>query len=147
MRGSGGALLALSIPCALSLSGCASALFAPCDGQVECQEGLRCVNLGGDTGGICTKPCTVQKARAGYPDPLAEDKFFEDGTTQEETVTAECSDGDVTVVSEDNPDTGAQNIGVSSANGVVGVCRVSAEQLASDEISGESVLSGFCAPL
>lgn len=134
------------VPALLLASACGGALYAPCDGQVGCADGLRCVNVGGDYGALCTRPCTVTKARAGYPDALDEDAFFEDGTTTEETVAADesaCSEGDVTIASQDQD--GPQQIGVSGD--VVGVCRVSLEQVASGEIAGNSQLSGWCTPL
>ncbi len=135
--------LALPFVSAFFLSACGGSLYAPCDGQTGCSDDLRCVNVGGDTG-LCTRPCTITKSRAGYPDALDENAFFEDGTTTEETVAdAACSEGDVTVTSQDGD--GPQTIGV--AGDVVGVCRVSPELLASGEIAGDSQLSGWCAPL
>lgn len=134
------------LPALLLATACGGALYAPCDGQVACADGLRCVNVGGDLGALCTKPCTVSKARAGFPDALDEDAFFEDGTTTEETVSGEnsaCSEGDVTITSQDQD--GPQQIGVEGD--VVGVCRVSPEQLASGDIAGNSQLSGWCTPL
>lgn len=142
MRSGLSRLLALSA--VLVLSACGGALYAPCDNQTGCSEGLRCINIGGDYGAVCTRPCSVTKDRAGYPDALDENSYFEDGTTTEATVTdAACAEGDVTVTSEDTD--GAQRIGVSGD--VVGVCRVSPEQLASDEIAADSILSGWCTPL
>ena len=140
--------LAASVLACMVGSACASGLYAPCDGQWQCGEGLRCVNLGGDTGGMCTKPCTIVKSRAGYSDAADDDKYFEDGAGASDTVAdAACSDGDTSVTTEDTDD-GQQRLGVSGAEGVVvGVCRVSPEQLASTEIDEESVLAGFCAPL
>jgi hypothetical protein len=139
-------LLAASV---LNLSlglGCASALYAPCDAQYQCADGLRCVNVGGDTGGLCTKPCTIVKKRAGYPDAAEDDKYYEDGAGQSDTIgDAACSDGNVDVTSEDAD--GPQKISVTPAAGtVVGVCRVSPEQLASTETDADSVLAGFCVP-
>ncbi len=131
----------------LGTAGCASALYAPCDAQYQCAEELRCVNLGGDTGGMCTKPCTVLKSRAGFPDAADDDKYYEDGAGQSDTVgDAACSDGDVEVTSEDTD--GPQKLGVKpKGNAIVGVCRISPEQIASTETSGDSVLAGMCAPL
>jgi hypothetical protein len=127
------------------VAACGGPLYAPCDGT-NCAEGLRCVDLGGDQQ-ICTKPCTVVKKRAGYPDGFNDDTLFEDGSSGENPVDdPACADAAVTVTSQDNANEGAQNILVEST-GAVGVCRVSPEQLADNSISGDSELSGFCAPL
>lgn len=126
-------------------SGCGNPLYAPCSGT-DCIEGLRCVDLGNDQR-VCTKPCTVVKNRAGYPDGFDDDGLFEDGgSTSVDVKEPQCSDSAVTVTSQDNAEEGAQNLLVEG-DGAIGVCRVSAEQLADNTISGDSILAGFCAPL
>lgn len=135
------ALVALA---ALALAACGGPLYSPCDNQVGCAEGLRCIDVGSDIGAICTRSCSVQKDRAGYPDALDEDAFFEDGTTTQETVAdSRCAEGEVEVASQDAD--GPQQLSVSGE--VVGVCRLSPEQIASGEIAGDSTLSGWCSPL
>ncbi len=120
-------------------------LYAPCTGT-DCAEGLRCVDLGGDQR-VCTKPCAVTKNRAGFPDGFENDELFVDGAgTQVNVADPQCADAVVDITSQDNENDSGQNILVSSA-GAVGVCRVSAEQLADNTISADSVLAGFCAPL
>lgn len=129
----------LAAPFAL-LAGCANPLFAPCQSQADCAADLRCVTLSEQLGSICTRSCTIAKKRAGLPDAVDDDVLFEEGTTQLTTVSdAECADGAVEV--------GAQDGNLSVQGDVVGVCRVSAEQVANGQISGDSVLSGWCAPL
>ncbi len=126
-------------------AGCSNPLYAPCTGA-DCAEGLRCVDLG-DQQRLCTKTCTVTKDRAGYPDGFDDDTLFEDGGAGQTTVTEpQCADAAVDITSQDNAEQSAQNIAVQS-DGVVGVCRVSAEQLADESISGDTQLLGFCAPL
>ena len=125
--------------------GCGSPLYAPCSGT-DCIEGLRCVDLGGEQR-ICTRPCAVTKDRAGYPDGFEDDALFEDGgAAQKNVADPQCADAAVDITSQDNENEGGQNILVDSA-GAVGVCRVSAEQLADDSIARDSVLAGFCSPL
>lgn len=132
------------VPALLFAAACGGPLYAPCDSQMACAEGLRCVNVGGDLGALCTRPCTITKSRVGYPDALDEESYFEDGTTTEAKVDdAACADGEVTVTSQDQD--GPQQIGVSGE--VVGVCRVSPEQVAASEIAGNSQLQGWCTPL
>jgi hypothetical protein len=127
------------------VSACGNPLYAPCSGT-DCIEGLRCVDLGNDQR-VCTKPCTVVKDRAGYPDGFDDDTLFEDGSAGTNDVKdPQCSDAAVSVTSQDNEEEGAQNILVEG-DGLIGVCRVSAEQLGDESISGDSVLAGFCAPL
>ena len=93
-----------------------------------------------------TKPCSVAKDAAGYPDGFDNDELFVDGSGAQSSVAdPECADDAVTVTSQDNPDQGAQDILVESA-GVVGVCQVAPSLLQDDAISGDSVLVGFCAP-
>jgi hypothetical protein len=126
-------------------SACGNPLYAPCSGT-DCIEGLRCVNFGNDQR-ICTKPCTVVKNRAGFPDGFDDDTLFEDGgATSSEVAEPQCSDQAVTVTSQDNENEAAQNILVEG-DGAIGVCRVSPEQLADTAISADSILAGFCAPL
>lgn len=138
------AALASLVPALLLASACGGSLYAPCDSQLGCADGLRCVNVGGDYGALCTRPCTVTKSRAGFPDALDESAFFEDGTTHDETVAdSACAEGSVKVTSQDQD--GPQQIGVEGE--IVGVCRVSPEQIASNQIAGNSVLSGWCTPL
>lgn len=125
------------------VAGC-NPLYAPCNGQIDCTQGLRCVNLGGDDGAICTKPCSISKGRAGFPDAADNDAFFEDGSQASETVSdSACAEGDVTVSSEDAD--GPNNVLVEGD--VVGVCRTSEEQQTSGEIGNDSELRGWCAPL
>ena len=124
---------------------CGSPLYAPCSGT-DCEEGLRCVDLGNEQR-ICTRPCAVTKDRAGYPDGFENDELFEDGGAAQVSVDdPQCADAAVDITSQDNEDQGGQNLLVESS-GAVGVCRVSAEQLADDGIANDSVLAGFCAPL
>lgn len=143
-------LASLSGPALALLLGasCTSGLYAPCEGQWQCGEELRCVNLGGDTGGICTKTCSIVKKRAGYSDAADDDKYFEDGAGATDTIAdAACSEGETRVTTEDMPD-GPQKLAVETPpGGIVGVCRISPEQIASGEIDDDSVLTGFCAPL
>lgn len=128
------------------LAGCSSPLYAPCERQADCAEGLRCVNLGGDYGALCTRACTISKERAGHPEALDDDALFEDGTTQlKEVADAQCSEGPVKVGSQDVEGGPEQDVSVEGE--IVGVCRVSQEQLANPRISGDSQLSGFCVPL
>lgn len=123
---------------------CGRPLYAPCTGT-DCDEGLRCVDLGNEQR-ICTKPCTVVKKKAGYPDGFENDDLFVDGSGLTNSVDEpQCSDAPVTVTSQD-ADEGPQNILVEG-DGVIGVCRVSPEQLADNTISGDSQLVGVCAPL
>lgn len=130
---------------ALAAAGCGGPLYAPCS-STDCIEGLRCVDLGNDQK-LCTKPCTVTKDRAGYPDGFEEDKLFEGGGAATVTVAdPQCADASVNITSQDNADDDAQNLLVESA-GAVGVCRVSPEQLADSNISNDSILAGFCSPL
>src|SRR5688572_29039383 len=90
----------------LSTEGCGGPLYAPCDSAFGCGDGQRCIDVDGN-GGICTRPCTIRKDRAGYPDALDPEpgEFDPFGATAvDETVTAEsskCSDGDVLVSTED----------------------------------------------
>lgn len=136
---------AFVVVAAVSFAACGHPLYAPCTGT-DCDEGLRCVDLGDDQR-VCTKPCTVVKKKAGYPDGFDDDELFADGSSTSKNVKEpQCSDAAVTVTSQDNADQGAQNILVEG-DGVIGVCRVSDEQLADDSISGDSVLVGFCSPL
>jgi hypothetical protein len=137
--------LLVVVSCGAFASACGNPLYSPCNGQADCAEPLRCIDLGNEQR-ICTKPCTTTKKRAGYPDGFGNDDLFVDGSSEQETVAEpQCADAEVTVSSEDNPDEGAQNVLVES-DGVVGVCRVSAALLNDDAISGDSVLLGFCSP-
>jgi hypothetical protein len=127
-------------------SACGNPLYSPCEGQVDCAEGLRCLDLGNDQR-VCTRPCTTTKERAGYPEGFDNDELFVDGTTAQGAAEApQCSDSAVTVSSQDNTEQGAQNFLVES-EGVVGVCRVTPSLLTDQAISGDSVLVGVCAPL
>jgi hypothetical protein len=127
------------------LAACGNPLFSPCNGQADCASDLRCVDLGNDQR-LCTKPCSVVKDAAGYPDGFDNDELFVDGSGAQSSVAdPECADDAVTVTSQDNPDQGAQDILVESA-GVVGVCQVAPSLLQDDAISNDSVLIGFCAP-
>jgi hypothetical protein len=129
----------------LIAASCGHPLYAPCTGT-DCEEGLRCVDLGNDQR-VCTKPCAVTKNRAGFPDGFEKDELFEDGgAAQVNVADPQCADAAVDVTSQDNENEGGQNLLVESS-GAVGVCRVSQEQLADDQISGDSVLAGFCSPL
>jgi hypothetical protein len=133
------ALLALG-----TLFGACNPLYAPCNGQIDCAQDLRCVNLGDDSGSICTKPCSISKGRAGFPDAADNDAFYEDGSSQSETVgDSACAEGEVTVTSEDAD--GPNNVLVEGD--VVGVCRTSSEQQTSGELGDDSSLRGWCAPL
>lgn len=126
------------------MSAACNPLYAPCNGQIDCAQGLRCVNVGGETGAICTKSCSISKSRAGFPDAADDDAFFEDGASQSETVDdSACAEGDVTVTSEDSD--GPNNLLVEGD--VVGVCRTSVEQQTSGELGEDSVLRGWCTPL
>ena len=126
--------------------GCGAGLYAPCEQGFECAEGLRCVNLGADQGAMCTRACTISKKRAGQTDAADEDKYYEGGTTQNDSVQdAQCAEGEVTVTSEEPEGGGPQELGVSGD--AVGVCRVSDEQLADGSTHPDSQLSGWCAPL
>jgi hypothetical protein len=137
--------LALCVPLSLVLAACANPLYSPCNGQADCASDLRCIDLGNNQR-LCTKPCSVQKDAAGYPDGFDDDELFVDGSGAQSSVAEpECADEAVTVTSQDNPDEAAQNILVESA-GVVGVCQVAPSLLQDDAISGDSVLVGFCAP-
>ena len=129
------------------LGGCRTgALYEACDDAVDCAEGLRCVDLGGDQR-LCTRPCTVEKRRAGYPDGLADEGLFTDGGAASASVDdPQCADAPVDVTSQDDPEASAQKIAVES-KGVVGVCRVAPALLDDDSIGPESVLPGLCAPL
>jgi hypothetical protein len=132
---------------AVVASGCgAGALYEACNGATDCQEGLRCVDLGNDQR-VCTRPCSVTKERAGYPEGLDGDDLFTDGAGANAKVDDPiCADAAIAVTSQDDPDQAAQNIAIES-EGVVGVCRVAPELLADDNIAAKSVLRGFCAPL
>jgi hypothetical protein len=124
----------------------AGELYEACNGATDCNEGLRCIDLGGDQR-LCTRPCSVEKRRAGYPEGLDDDALFTDGGSAQATVKdPQCADAAIDVASQDNPDDGAQDIAIESS-GVVGVCRVAATLLEDDSISKDSVLTGFCAPL
>jgi hypothetical protein len=139
------AFSALLVLAALSAVGCGNPLFSPCNGQADCAEGLRCIDLGNDQR-LCTKPCTTTKGTAGYPDGFDDDELFVDGSSAQKNVAnPECADAAVDVISQDNADQGAQNIQVTS-DGVVGVCQVTPTLLADDRISDDSVLVGFCSP-
>lgn len=130
---------------AVSAAACGNPLYSPCNGQADCAEPLRCIDLGGDQQ-VCTKPCTTRKDRAGYPDGFDNDDLFVDGSGANSNVKdPECADAAVDITSQDNEDEGAQNILVES-DGVVGVCRVSAALLNDNSISNESELTGFCSP-
>jgi hypothetical protein len=129
----------------LALAACGNPLFSPCNGQVDCAGDLRCVDLGNNQR-LCTKPCSVAKDAAGYPDGFDNDELFVNGSGAQSSVAdPECADDAVTVTSQDDPDSDAQDILVESA-GVVGVCQVAPALLQDDAISGDSVLVGFCAP-
>lgn len=138
------AALPLLAALALSAAGCGGPLYTPCTSQVGCAEGLRCIDVGGEMGAICTRSCTVRRDRAGFPDALDQDALFEEGTTTQQTVSdSRCAEGDVEVVSQDAD--GEQQISVSGE--VVGVCRISPEQAASAAMASDSTLSGWCTPL
>jgi hypothetical protein len=136
---------------AASLVACLAAcqageLYEACDGATDCEEGLRCVDLGGDQR-LCTRPCSVEKRRAGYPEGLDDDALFTDGGSAQATVKdPQCADAAIDVTSQDDPDQAAQDIAIES-KGTVGVCRVAATLVADQAISGDSILTGFCAPL
>jgi hypothetical protein len=140
--------LAASVIALMVGSACTSGLYAPCEAQWQCGEELRCVNLGGDTGGLCTRACSIVKSRAGFSDAADDDKYFEDGAGASDTIAeAQCSDGETRVTTEDT-EGGPQKLNVEAPpGGVVGVCRISAEQIASTEVDGDSVLTGFCTPI
>jgi hypothetical protein len=140
------AVLPGTLALGLLAAACGNPLFSPCSGQLDCGEGLRCVDLGNNQR-LCTRPCSVVKKAAGLPDGFDNDALFEDGgTAQQDIADPACGDDTISLISQDNPDERGQNISVES-NGVVGVCRVSPEQLANNDIASDSVLSGFCAPL
>ena len=130
-----------------STSGCnGGGLYAACNGPSDCAEGLRCIDLGGDQR-LCTRPCSVEKSRAGYPEGLEDEELLADGAGGQASVKEpQCGDAKIDVTSQDNPDQGAQNVAIESA-GVVGVCTVATALLEDDAISGDSVLPGFCTPL
>jgi hypothetical protein len=146
MRIASAAVLALLAALALVGACQAGELYEACDGATDCEEGLRCVDLGGDQR-ICTRACTVEKRRAGYPEGLEDDALLTDGATGQSTVKdPQCADAAIEVASQDDPDGPAQDVALES-KGVVGVCRVAATLLQDPAISDASVLTGFCAPL
>jgi hypothetical protein len=131
--------------CLVFAAACGNPLYSPCDGQADCDEGLRCIDLGNQQR-LCTKPCSVVKKAAGAPDGFDNDELFVDGSGAQSSVAEpQCADEAVTVTSQDDPDQAAQDIAVESA-GVVGVCQVAPALLANDAISDDSILVGFCAP-
>jgi hypothetical protein len=140
-------LVAVVLVAAPLIAACqAGELYEACNGATDCEEGLRCVDLGGDQR-LCTRPCSVEKRRAGYPEGLDDDEIFTDGSSAQSSVKdPQCADAAIDVASQDNPDQGAQDIAIAS-KGVVGVCHVAPALLADDAISGDSILTGFCAPL
>ena len=139
------ALTALLVLGFLAAAGCGNPLFSPCEGQVDCVEGLRCIDMGNEQR-LCTKACSTTKATAGYPDGFDNDDLFVDGSGAASTVSdPECADAQVDVAAQDDPDQEAQSILVESV-GVVGVCQVAPSLLADDRISDASRLVGFCVP-
>lgn len=131
---------------AAAAAACGNPLYSPCEGQIDCADGLRCVDLGGDQR-LCTRPCTTTKGRAGYPEGFDNDELFVDGSgASGGAADPQCADAAVDVSAQDNPDEGAQNILVES-DGLVGVCQVTPSLLADPAISNDSVLVGVCAPL
>jgi len=124
----------------------AGQLDEACDDAVDCAEGLRCVDLGGDQR-LCARPCTVEKRRAGYPEGLADEALFTDGGTAQASVDdPQCADAPIDVTSQDEPEAAAQKIAIRSS-GVVGVCRVAPALLAHDAVAPGSVVAGLRAPL
>ena len=135
----------LSVVVAAVASGC-NPMYAPCERQIDCAQGLRCVDLNGTGGAICTQPCTISRSRSGLPDAIDDAAFYEDGTVQDTTVSSEnadCLEGGASVQVEN----GNFNVAPENEGDAIGVCRVSDEQVASGQIGGSSTLTGWCAPL
>ena len=92
------ALTALLVLGGLAAAGCGNPLFSPCEGQVDCVEGLRCIDMGNEQR-LCTKPCSTTKATAGYPDGFDNDDLFVDGSGAASTVSdPECADAPVDIL-------------------------------------------------
>jgi hypothetical protein len=135
--------LLVLVASALATAGCNN-MYGPCARNFDCAADLRCVDLGGDIGPICTKPCTIEKSRAGLPDVLDDDAFYEDGTVQNTTVSeADCLEGEATVLVEN----GNFDVSPAQPGDTIGVCRVSQEQLTNGNLGNDSQLTGWCAPL
>ncbi len=124
----------------VALSGCGGGLYSPCERNLDCAgEGLQCVNLDGDRG-ICTRQCSISPNRSGYPDVLDDDALFENGAAQTaQAPDSPCNEGTATATVQDG------NV-IVEGDGIVGVCRVSPEVIASNEFGEDSFVPGWCAP-
>ncbi|MCP4503836.1 MAG: hypothetical protein GY822_28250 [Deltaproteobacteria bacterium] len=93
----------LSFGLLLGLSACGGGLYAPCQNNIDCAgDGLRCVQLGDQFGAMCTRTCTISRNRAGLPDAIDENEFFEDGSSHNQTVCdSDCADAPVEVTTQD----------------------------------------------